>query len=172
PARNGIMINSLRKMLLPAFLLSLTAIGSSLCFWPVQNAVLANNRIKAQSTSSAILGKGLENKEIVTIASSPGDNSTIFAGTGNFGIYKSTNSGATWTSINNSGSQPFITVLAIVFDPTNPANIFLGTDAGVFKGTSSGGNWVAKTTGMPFGLQIDSLAISPNNPNILLAGTF
>jgi photosystem II stability/assembly factor-like uncharacterized protein len=63
-------------------------------------------------------------------------------------VYKSTNTGATWTNI--SGTLPNIPVNCIAFEPgsTNHA-LYIGTDNGVFYRNDDIGDWVPFFNGLP-----------------------
>ncbi len=67
---------------------------------------------------------------------------------GNFGmskngdvvLYRTTNGGTTWSTINISGSGDR-NVYTIQFDKSNSNNVYVGTSQGVFKSTNGGANW-------------------------------
>ena len=95
-----------------------------------------------------------------------------FACTGGFrgpGVFKSTNGGATWISVNAGLTNTFVRALAI--DPKTPTTVYAGTDGGgVFKSTDGGGSWSAINDGLTH-LYITTLAIDPHTPVRLYAGT-
>ena len=63
------------------------------------------------------------------------------------GVFKSTDSGGTWTAANTGLTSRSVYALAI--DPTSPATLYAGTHGGgVFKSTDSGGTWAAANTGL------------------------
>jgi len=83
-------------------------------------------------------------------------------------LWKSTNSGATWTPIDN---LPFAFLQTVLVDPTTPTTLYAGTsDRGIFKSTDGGVTWKAIDTGIA-GNVIQVLAIDPANPQILYAAT-
>jgi photosystem II stability/assembly factor-like uncharacterized protein len=81
-------------------------------------------------------------------------------------IFKSTDSGATW-SVVNSG-LPCVTVYTMAVDPLTPGTLYAGTDRGVFKSTDGGENWVVPN-GIITLLGAFSLAIHPDNSSIIYA---
>ena len=117
---------------------------------------------------------GTQNRAIQALAIDKNSPSTIYAGTGfNGGIFKSTDGGATWTALNTgltNASCP-----AIVVDPSSSNIIYaaliaqnFGTASGVYKSVDGGNTW----TNIGFnGTQVFSLAIDPQNPLNLYAGT-
>jgi uncharacterized protein (TIGR03437 family) len=83
-------------------------------------------------------------------------------------LWKSTNSGATWTPIDN---LPFAFLQTVLADPTTPATLYAGTgDGGIFKSTDAGVTWKSIDSGIA-GNVIQVLAIDPANPQILYAAT-
>jgi ligand-binding sensor domain-containing protein len=88
----------------------------------------------------------------------------LFAGSHGFGIFCSTDSGATWAEINSGLSETDIN--GIVINKVN--EMFLGTESGVFKSSQNGELWEEYNNGLiyPF---VDTLAISPAGN--LFAGT-
>ena len=108
-----------------------------------------------------------------TLTVDPQTPETIYAGTNGFGVYKSTDSGATWSG----GGSGTITVLVV--DPRTPATVYAGTDLqGVLKSTDGGATWNAINTGLlsqiaALGLdpRISALALDAQTPTTLYAGT-
>ncbi len=90
---------------------------------------------------SAWILTGLSGKDVHALISY---NGTLYAGTWGFGVYKSTDLGATWTQINN-GFGGFLAIQALTV--TSNGNIFAGTaGGGIFKCTD-GTNWNKLTSG-------------------------
>jgi photosystem II stability/assembly factor-like uncharacterized protein len=125
------------------------------------------------------------------IAFHPTNASIIYAGTPHAGLWKTTNSGGTWTCISNF--LPSLGISGIVVDKLNPNIIYVATgdgDAntggftdsygyirysqGVFKTTNGGDTWVQMPQ-FPGLEEIQyvtyNLVVSPINNNLLLAAT-
>ena len=68
---------------------------------------------------------------------------------GNAHVWKTTNAGQSWTSIDGSGgsSIPDIPVHCIVVDPSNSARLYVGSDLGVFVSLDGGATWTVENTG-------------------------
>jgi photosystem II stability/assembly factor-like uncharacterized protein len=90
------------------------------------------------------------------------------------GVFRSTDSGETWTNL-FIGSK-YIDFLAI--DPVNTSTLYVGSVFGILKSTDAGLSWVPKNKGMPQPspgnpIQVRSLVIDPQNPErIYGAGSF
>lgn len=116
------------------------------------------------------------------IAFHPTNASIIYVGAPAGGIWKTTDGGATWVSL--SSGMPTLGVSSILVHPTNPDIIYIGSgdrDAGdapgmgVFKSTDGGATWAAINTvsnsGTLSNATVGALAMSPVNPNIIVAAT-
>jgi len=113
------------------------------------------------------------------VAIDPFNTNIIYVGTPAGGIWKSTNSGSTWTPL--SDQLPQIGVSGIAIDHTNSNTIFIAIgdkDAsdsysiGVLKSTDGGLTW--GTTGLVFtgtGNQAGDLIMHPTNNQIILCAT-
>jgi len=68
-------------------------------------------------------------------------------------VFKSSDSGATWTLADgnqvasNPNALPDIPVWSVAIDPSNGNRIYVGTDLGVFVTLDGGTNWAQETTG-------------------------
>ncbi len=66
-------------------------------------------------------------------------------------VFKSENGGVTWTRVDGAGASAFpdVPALTILMDPDNPANLYVGTDIGVFRSTDGGASWAPYSEGLP-----------------------
>ncbi|MEO8150594.1 MAG: hypothetical protein ABI723_23385, partial [Bacteroidia bacterium] len=114
----------------------------------------------------------------------PNNSNTMYVGAPDGGLWKSTNSGTTWTT-----NTDFLTVIGVsdlCIDPTNTQIMYLATgdlegnrrSAGVFKSTDGGATW--NTTGVSWtptdNYKISKMLMNPSNPlNMIIStdgGTF
>src|SRR5579863_1415515 len=124
---------------------------------------------------------------IGAIAVAPSDPKTIYAGSGESdirsdlssgnGVYKSTDSGSTWTHI---GLEDTRQISRIVVDPQNANVVYIGAlghaygpneERGVYKSEDGGAHW-SKILYVTADIGVSDLAICSDNPQILFAGTW
>ena len=131
------------------------------------------------NAGAVTLGSGRLN----TIAFHPTDADIIYVGAPNGGVWKTTDHGDNWTNL-NFDDKPTMSISAIIVDPDNPDNIWVGTgdrDAGigiamgVYKSTDGGATWntannVPADPGAFDNLLINNMAYDAAN-NTLLAAT-
>jgi len=87
-----------------------------------------------------------------------------------FGMYKSTDGGETWVEINNGLKTSLININCIAVHPSNPDIVYIGTwRDGVFKTTDGGQSWALRSNGLA-SADVRSLAIDPQNPQVVYAG--
>ena len=83
-------------------------------------------------------------------------------------LWKSADSGATWTPMDN---LPFALPQTMVVDPSTPTTLYEATaDLGVFKSVDGGATWTAANSGIAV-TNIQALAIDPVHPQTLYAAT-
>lgn len=126
---------------------------------------------------------------VTALALDPHDTTgnTVYLGAAQGGVWKTTNSGITWTPLTDS--QPSLAVGSLAIDPsTTTSTIYVGTGeenfaidsyygAGVLKSTDGGTTWTQDNTFKALipissrsgGPRIGALAIDPLNHSILLA---
>jgi photosystem II stability/assembly factor-like uncharacterized protein len=115
---------------------------------------------------------------VTALAIDPKTTTTIYAVTPSLvtgGIYKSTNGGAGWKSINSGlplqGGGNW--VVSLVIDPETPTTLYAGTSGptadGVYKSTNGGASWKPINSGLPSPF-VTCLAIDPKTPATIYAG--
>jgi parallel beta-helix repeat protein len=161
------------------------AVVASVVFDPVTKSTMYVGSSKGvfKSTDSGSTWAPINNfgtanaPNVRTIAIDPVTPTTIYAGTfGDGGLYKSTNGGSNWTLMNSGMSGgDFAVVNAIVFDPSNPATIYVGhgfsgVGDGIDKSTNGGASWTPINNGVPQG-EISAMVADRTNPSVLYAAT-
>ena len=116
---------------------------------------------------------------VPALAVHPTNSSIVYIGPADGGVWKTTNSGTTWTPLTD-----FLASLAsgsLAIDKNNPETIYWGTGepyysidayggAGVFRSTDGGASWTS--AGLSAEKRIPRLAIDPNNSSRLFAATW
>ena len=88
---------------------------------------------------------GTPNRYVTDFWFNPANHNNViatFSGFGTSHVYRSTNGGQTWLTMN--GNLPNVPVNAVAVDPSNVNHVFLGTDTGVFysaNGTAGSPTW-------------------------------
>lgn len=90
---------------------------------------------------------------------------TLYAGTGTAGVFRSTDSGATWRSINAGLTGLSVAVLLV----DRAGAVYAATaEGGLFRSADRGERWTPAGPGLP--KSIHSLAADPIRPGVLYAG--
>jgi uncharacterized protein (TIGR03437 family) len=94
------------------------------------------------------------------LAVDPTNSSTLYAGTGTQGVFKSTDGGVTWTAINNGiSSNPNGSINlqgGVWVEPSSPNVIFAAGDGMLFRSADGGNTWTGVTpSGFPNALVFD-----------------
>jgi photosystem II stability/assembly factor-like uncharacterized protein len=107
---------------------------------------------------------------IVSIAFDPANPSIVYAGSYGSGVYKSLDSGLSWTSASRGLTNLYIYSMAV--DPQQPSTLYAGTyRSQIYKSTDGGGTWTWSGTGMQAQAIVYSIAIDPVTTNIIYAST-
>jgi len=117
---------------------------------------------------------GFANRGALSLVIDPTNTSVVYAGTfspvggplSGFGVYRSTDAGATWSPA-NSGIEGRA-VLSLAIDPAG--GLFAGTGNGVFRSSSGGGTWSGVNEGLSDEV-VSSLIVDPRSPSTVYAGT-
>jgi len=125
---------------------------------------------------------GLTFYPIRSLRIDPQHANTLYAGTDFDGIWKSTDSGNSWFK-SSSGFDGHLIVFNIVIDPQNTNTLYAAIAGGtafcignIYKSTDGGATWEKKDNGITrysgaYTNAIFSLAIDPDNPLLVYAGT-
>lgn len=108
---------------------------------------------------------------VSAIAIDPNNPSTMYFGSGDrdngdaagYGVFKSTNAGASWT-ISNSGMGNR-TVGKLIIDPNNTSVLIAACNGGIYRSTNAGATWTQTFSGGFF----KDIVFKPNNSNVVYA---
>src|SRR2546430_11213245 len=107
-----------------------------------------------------------------------GQPETFYFGSVGGGVWKTMNTGRTWTPIFDSATSASIGAIGVA--PSNPNVVYVGTGEadmrdsiqfgdGVYKSTDAGKTW--KHIGLENTRQIGRIIVDPKNPNIVFVAT-
>jgi photosystem II stability/assembly factor-like uncharacterized protein len=109
---------------------------------------------------------GPEAGSVTAMASHP--SGVVYAALFDGLLFKSADSGATWSVASNGLTD--LSILSLAVDPTNANVAYAGTQLGaVFKTTDGGASWSQIGTGLPPTTTVEEIAIDRNNPSTLYA---
>ncbi len=77
-------------------------------------------------------------------------------------IWKSTDSGVTWTAIDGVGLPTGAPVNTVKVDPNSSSTVYVGTHFGVYRSVDGGATWARFGTGMPL-VNVDDIYISADS---------
>lgn len=117
-----------------------------------------------------------ERAEVSWLAFDPKDANVAYATYSNFGgphVFKTTDGGATWTSIDGSGAGalPDLPVHTIAVDPTATGRLYIGTDLGVFVTLNGGATWAVEAGFPPVITETLQVLERSNGETLLFAFT-
>ena len=126
------------------------------------------------------LGPSNVGGRVRALAFDPRSTTRILAGSASGGLWISPDGGTTWSA--NQDFLPNLSISAIVFDPVNPATVYMGTGEasaglvgiGAFKSTDGGVTWqflpATNVDANPDWRFVNRIAVNPSQPGVLLAG--
>jgi len=120
------------------------------------------------------IGPAFTSGRIADIAIHPENKNIWYVAVGSGGVWKTINSGVTWTPVFDS--QPVYSIGCVSIDPNNPNTVWVGTGEdvggrhvgigdGVYKSMDGGKNW--KNMGLKSSEHIARIIIHPENSDIV-----
>ena len=112
---------------------------------------------------------------VSSVAWDPANTSVAYAAVSRFGaatLYKTTDAGVSWTASVGSGATalPQVPALAVVVNPADAQQVYVGTDLGVFVSIDGGASWLLENTGFA-NAPVESLRFTDTAPRRLFAFT-
>jgi len=115
---------------------------------------------------------------VSSLALDPSTPSTVYVGGASGGLWKTINSGTSWTPLIDDRES--LSVGALAIDVGNPSTVYAGTGewhfscdsyfgAGILKSNDAGGTWALIGEAEFAGTAVSSIIISPTDPDVLWA---
>jgi photosystem II stability/assembly factor-like uncharacterized protein len=106
-------------------------------------------------------------------------NSNVVYASGSGGVFKTTDGGASWTTMNagllpctqSNCSEPYL-VRSLMIDPRSGALYAISSNGGILRNRNGGSIWVTVDDGPPAPPRAKSLALDPSDPSTLYAALF
>lgn len=168
----------LEKTSLRFIFLALILIGSN-SFAFAQDSDSDDSKVADQSNIFSGLkfrsiGPALMSGRIADIVIHPNNENIWYVAVGSGGVWKTENSGTTWSSIFDG--QVSFSIGCISLDPQNPENVWVGTGEnvggrhisygdGIYKSEDGGKSW--KNMGLEKSEHLSKIVIHPDNSNIM-----
>lgn len=110
---------------------------------------------------------------VITLTIDPRAPQTIYAGTPEAGLFKTTDGGLDW-SPSNTGMTGTLAVRALAIDPRDSDVLYVGANfPALYKSIDAGASWTPIDTGFPQeGAPVAAIAIDPNDSRVVYAATW
>jgi photosystem II stability/assembly factor-like uncharacterized protein len=105
-------------------------------------------------------------QHVKALVQAPSDPHILFAGTLQ-GVYRSSDSGATWTQISPPGSHEIHEIDSLAVDPADPGIVYAGTWHLPWKTTDGGQTWNNIKQGIIEDSDVFSIIVDPDQPHIV-----
>lgn len=128
--------------------------GSRVLAGTSEGFIYRNDDARVANATTVWNGVQLRSGFISSITHDPANVNVVyatFAGFGGAHVWKSTDGGLSWASLDGEGDGqiPDIPVHSLVVDPLLPSRLFIGTDLGVMVSVDGGAHWMTEVDGMP-----------------------
>ena len=110
----------------------------------------------------------LKNEALHSLTQADSNPNVLIAGTFN-GVFRSDNSGDSWTQLPTYNTPGLVHVESLAIDPRTPSTIYAGTWYLPYKSTDGGQNWRSIKNGIIDDSDIFAINIDPRDPNHVIA---
>ncbi|HET9794969.1 MAG TPA: hypothetical protein VFS34_10940 [Thermoanaerobaculia bacterium] len=135
-------------------------------------AVVSSSVAPAAASSLWSVG-GPEGGSISVLTADPQHPTTIYAATGNGGIWKTTDGAAHWkpafAGLPTFGGH-FLTINAVAVDPTVSSRVYAATNRGLYKSDDGGASWTETGESVLQGF-LNAIAIAPSSSSTVVVGS-
>ncbi len=102
----------------------------------------------------------------MTLAVHPSSADTVYFG--GVSLFKSSNGGATFTSVTNG---VHVDQHILMFDPNDANTLYAGNDGGIYRTTNGAASWTTLNTNLALTQFYSGVSLHPTDPTFILAGT-
>ncbi len=107
--------------------------------------------------------------EMTSIVADPIVTQTVYVGTRDAGVFKTTNGGQSWQPARTG--LTFFPIRSLRIDPQHPNLLYAGTDFdGIWKSADGGNTWADSSRGLGKNLIVLNIVIDPQDTNTLYTG--
>ncbi len=96
---------------------------------------------------------------VFNLAIAPSNTNTIYAAATGLGVIKSTDAGATWTTLAATNTS----TRKILVHPTNSNKIYATSSSGIHESSNGGTSWTLRLSSV----SVEDIEFNPNDPNIM-----
>ncbi len=161
------MPTRINRLLIPLILLILITLGSQ---GKTNGQAPANSKYLPIISYNPAGWIGPYGGTIIAIVVDPSNSQEIYAGTFGSGVFKSTDGGRIWNSVNLGLTN--LNIYSLAIDYTHPSTLYAGTYHNqVFKTINGGISWTWSGTGMQDQAIVYSLVVDPVTPSNVYAST-
>jgi photosystem II stability/assembly factor-like uncharacterized protein len=107
-----------------------------------------------------------KSQPVQALVQAPSDPHILLAGTLQ-GVYRSSDSGVTWTQISPPGSHEIHEIESLAVDPVDPSTVYAGTWHLPWKTTDGGQTWSNIKQGIIEDSDVFSIIVDPEHPHIV-----
>ena len=144
----------------------------------VKNQMLAEDDSPGFDQEWTVQGPGNIGARVNSVAVHPTNENIMYAGFSQGGVWKTTDGGANWIPVFDE--QTFLAIGDIIFDPSDPETVYVGTGDvniphtahigdGLYKTTDGGATWTH--LGLEAQRIISKIAVDPTNSDVIFAAT-
>ncbi len=109
--------------------------------------------------------------EVRAVLFDPHTPKTVVVGYVSNGVYRSDDAGEKWQALGRATFPARERLYALTFNPSASNILYAGTDRGIYRSDDSGATWVTAKTGLALNVEVQAIAIDPQNPETVFAGT-
>ncbi len=149
---------------------------------PLAWSLIGPRPIDGAATSWVYGGSTPYAGRITSIATHPTNAQVAYVGSANGGVWKTTDSGSTWTQIfDNAPATASMAIGAVAIDPSAPETIYVGTGeanfgesgylgTGLYRSRNGGGTWSRVGGNLFDECAISSIVVKPGTSTTILLG--